>query len=76
MSRTRQINNNSNRRNKTILVSYQIQENLIEPFNDKVTRDFGYYKKSKVLNALIEGYLTGRYRVANIQESTDYDIEC
>ena len=36
-------------------------------------------KKSKVLNALIQGYLTGRYRIIEIDKQeprNDYDMEC
>lgn len=51
---------------KTKLCTFQIYEDLIPLLDNKVAEDFGHYKKSKVMNALIEGYLTGRYRIAKI----------
>ena len=51
---------------KTKLCTFQIYEDLIPLLDKKVADEFGYYKKSKVMNALIEGYLTGRYRIAKI----------
>lgn len=73
MSRTRQLSNDG--RKKTALCSVQVQERLIKPFNAKVEDEFGHYKKSKVLNALIEGYLSGRY-VLKEEPRNDYDMEC
>ena len=51
---------------KTKLYTFQIYEDLVPLLDKKVADEFGNYKKSKVLNALIEGYLTGRYRIAQI----------
>ena len=62
---------------RTKLCTFQIYENLIPKFNEKVTNEFGHYKKSKVMNALIQGYLTGRYRIINDKPSrsnNDYDM--
>ena len=65
---------------RTKLCTFQIYENLIPKFNEKVTNEFGHYKKSKVMNALIQGYLTGRYRIIDEidkqSRSNDYDYEC
>ena len=71
-------------KSNTKLVTFQIRENLIPRFNDKVTEEFGNYKKSKVLNALIQGYLNGKYRIYDKKQQQDkqssnsnyYDIEC
>ena len=51
---------------KTKLCTFQIYEDLIPLLDKKVADEFGHYKKSKVVNALLEGYLTGRYRIAKI----------
>ena len=74
MSRVRQLNGNK----KTVLCCYQLKEKLIEPFNQKVNVEFGRYKRSKVVNALIQDYLNGKY---NLQQeprtnNNDYDMEC
>ena len=64
---------------RTKLCTFQIRENLIPLLDQKVTNEFGHYKKSKVVNALIQGYLTGRYRIINDKPSrsnNDYDMEC
>ena len=66
MARKQQQHQQGRDNTKTKLCTFQIYEDLIPLLDKKVADEFGYYKKSKVMNALIEGYLTGRYRIAKI----------
>ena len=48
---------------------------LIPLFNAKGESDLGQYNKSKVLNALIESYLSGKYSLIKQKSTNDYDYD-
>ena len=48
---------------------------LIPLFNAKGESDLGQYNKSKVLNAFIESYLSGKYSLIKQKSTNDYDYD-
>ena len=85
-SNSKQINTRNNNNKKSKLYTFQIETSLIPGFYDKVEDQFGRYKKSKVLNVLIKGYVDGKYTVDKLDKTKTavepdyyndyYDMEC